>query len=140
MRLWPKAIHRRIRFRDLPHSTATLLLRAGASPQHVQRILRHASINTTIGTYGHLIVEDLRASLAMLPDLAMAPSKSPEEVAGTGASSLSRTTVLLQGAPIPENTTAGVPEFSSEIPAAGRMSAEGIEPSTYGLRVHCSAN
>ena len=33
----------------------------------MQRILRHASINTTLGTYGHLTVEDLREAVATLP-------------------------------------------------------------------------
>src|SRR6185436_16040801 len=55
------------RFHCLRHSTATLLLRAKVDAHRVQRILRHASINTTLGTYGHLTVEDLREAVATLP-------------------------------------------------------------------------
>jgi len=49
-----------MRFHDLRHATATLLLRAGVDPHRVQRILRHTDIRVTLGTYGHLQVEDLR--------------------------------------------------------------------------------
>src|SRR5688572_12879458 len=69
MKLWPKALKRRMRFHELRHSTATLLLRAGEPPQHVQSILRHADIRTTISTYGHLGVDALRETLASLPDV-----------------------------------------------------------------------
>ncbi len=60
MKLWPRALPRRMRFHDLRHGTATLLLRAGVDPHRVQRILRHTDIRVTLGTYGHLQVEDLR--------------------------------------------------------------------------------
>jgi len=60
MKLWPRALPRRMRFHDLRHATATLLLRAGVDPHRVQRILRHTDIRVTLGTYGHLQVEDLR--------------------------------------------------------------------------------
>jgi integrase len=60
MRLWPKAIPRPMRFHDLRHSTATILLRAGVDLHRVQRILRHADVRLTVQTYGHLVVEDLR--------------------------------------------------------------------------------
>ncbi len=63
MTLWAKAIPRKMNFHDLRHSCATILLRAGVSPAVVQRIIRHANINTTIGTYGHLLVEDLRGAM-----------------------------------------------------------------------------
>ena len=67
MKMWPRALPRKMRFHDLRHSTATLLLRAKVSAHVVQRILRHASINTTLGTYSHLDVEDLRAGINALP-------------------------------------------------------------------------
>jgi excisionase family DNA binding protein len=59
-KLWPKAIPRPMRFHDLRHTAATLMLRAGVDAHRVQRILRHASVTTTTGTYGHLALEDLR--------------------------------------------------------------------------------
>jgi len=49
-----------MRFQDLRHTAATLMLRAGVDAHRVQRILRHASVTTTTGTYGHLALEDLR--------------------------------------------------------------------------------
>jgi integrase len=43
-----------LRFHDLRHSHATLLIAAGAHPKSVQARLGHASITTTLNTYGHL--------------------------------------------------------------------------------------
>jgi integrase len=57
---------RHVRFHDLRHSCATILFRAGVDAHRVQRILRHASINTTTGTYAHLMVDDLREALGVL--------------------------------------------------------------------------
>jgi hypothetical protein len=67
--LWPKAIPRKMRFHDLRHTTATLLLRAGVDAHRVQRLLRHRDVRTTTTIYGHLDVEDLRAALEKLPQL-----------------------------------------------------------------------
>lgn len=63
VRLWVRPVPPRIRFHDLRHSAATNLLRAGVPLQHVSRIIRHASIKTTVDIYGHLGNEDLRLSL-----------------------------------------------------------------------------
>ncbi len=63
LRLWVTAVPLHMRFHDLRHTTATVLLRHGVDAHRVQRIMRHASINTTTGTYGHLLVEDLRGAL-----------------------------------------------------------------------------
>jgi integrase len=67
--LWPKAIPRAMRFHDLRHTTATLLLRAGVDAHRVQRLLRHRDVRTTTGIYGHMDVEDLRSAVATLPEL-----------------------------------------------------------------------
>ena len=45
------------------HTYATWLLRRGAGMETVQQCLGHASITTTIDTYGHLTVEDARRTL-----------------------------------------------------------------------------
>ena len=55
-----------MRFHDLRHTAATLMLRAGVDAHRVQRILRHASVTTTTGTYGHLALEDLRDAVARI--------------------------------------------------------------------------
>ncbi len=60
MKLWPRALPRKMRFHDLRHSTATLLIRAGVDLHRVQRILRHKDSKLTSDTYAHLEVEDLR--------------------------------------------------------------------------------
>src|SRR5207245_5346821 len=56
MKLWPTAKVRPMRFHDLRHSTATLLLRERVDATRVQRLLRHPDVKTTTGTYGHLVV------------------------------------------------------------------------------------
>jgi integrase/recombinase XerD len=45
------------------HTYATWLLRRGAGMESVKELLGHASITTTIDTYGHLTVEDARQTL-----------------------------------------------------------------------------
>lgn len=65
-KLWPKAIPRPMRFHDLRHTAATLMLRAGVDAHRVQRILRHASVTTTTGTYGHLTLDDLRDAVTRI--------------------------------------------------------------------------
>lgn len=45
------------------HTYATWLLRKGAGMESVKELLGHASITTTVDTYGHLTIEDARATL-----------------------------------------------------------------------------
>ena len=48
---------RRIRFHDLRHTYASLLIAQGAHPKYIQAQLGHASIQTTLDRYGHLMPE-----------------------------------------------------------------------------------
>ena len=86
MKFWPTAKVRQMRFHDLRHSTATLLLRERVDAHRVQRLLRHRDVKTTTGTYGHLVVEDLRDAINLLPpspfaaSLLQAPGSTPQGV------------------------------------------------------------
>ena len=44
-----------IRFHDLRHSAATLLLSQGTHPTYVQQLLGHASISLTLDKYSHFM-------------------------------------------------------------------------------------
>jgi integrase len=46
---------RRIRFHDLRHTYATMLITQGENLKYVQSQLGHASITTTVDRYGHLM-------------------------------------------------------------------------------------
>jgi len=46
---------RRIRFHDLRHTYTTLMIAQGENVKYIQRQLGHASIQTTLDTYGHLL-------------------------------------------------------------------------------------
>ena len=65
-RLWPRAKVRPIRFHDLRHTTASLLMMAGANPAAVQKILRHSDPRITTEIYGHLSPEYLRGEVDRL--------------------------------------------------------------------------
>jgi integrase len=55
-----------IRFHDLRHTAATLLLLAGVHPKVVSEMLGHASIAITLDLYSHVLPDMQReATLAM---------------------------------------------------------------------------
>lgn len=54
-RILEKAGLRRIRFHDLRHTTATLMLKAGVGMKVVQEILGHSSFDQTANTYSHVM-------------------------------------------------------------------------------------
>ena len=43
-----------VRFHDLRHTSATLLLRQGVNPKYVQELLGHADTCLTLNVYSHL--------------------------------------------------------------------------------------
>jgi integrase len=49
----------RLRFHDLRHTAASLLIRQGASVKAVQAQLSHASASVTLDRYGHLFPDEL---------------------------------------------------------------------------------
>lgn len=81
-RLWPKPIHRKIRWHDLRATTASLLARSGAAPAVAGRVLRHSDPSLTLKVYTRVRAEDMRGALdAMLPGLMpAAPVPPPAEL------------------------------------------------------------
>ena len=62
------------RFHTLRHTCAALLIEAGASPLRLQRWMGHHSAAFTLDHYGHLIDDELGASL----DLSEEPGASAD--------------------------------------------------------------
>ncbi len=89
-RLWPSAQVRPIRFHDLRHSTASLLMMGGANLAAVQRIMRHEDPKTTTQIYGHLAPGYLSAEANRLrfgleaDDLELEPAAEPAKAAAGG--------------------------------------------------------
>jgi integrase len=58
-----------LRFYDLRHTAASLLIREGASVKAVQKQLGHATASITLDTYGHLFPDELDALAERLEDV-----------------------------------------------------------------------
>jgi len=124
---------RRIRFHDLRHTAASLLIMSGANPAAVQRILRHSDPRITTEVYGHLLPGYLKDEVNRLSFGVV--SKESQAVA---ALSSSLVTPLLQEA---ANDGSEAPRGESDptetqaIPIARPV---GFEPTTLGFEVRCS--
>ncbi len=60
----------RIRFHDLRHTFASLLLQQGESLHYVKEQMGHASIQTTVDVYGHIVPGSNRRAVNLLDDQA----------------------------------------------------------------------
>jgi integrase len=58
-----------IRFHDLRHSSATMLLSMGVHPQIVQEILGHSQISMTMDTYSHVLPTMQKEAMSKLNEL-----------------------------------------------------------------------
>ena len=67
-RLLTDATLRRVRFHDLRHSFASLLLQNGESLTYVKEQMGHSSINVTVDIYGHLVPGGNRQAVDGLDD------------------------------------------------------------------------
>jgi len=74
---WTRVLRRsklqRIRFHDLRHTYASLLIAQGAHPKYIQAQLGHASIQTTLDRYGHLMPDMHEAEARKLDRLVFGP-------------------------------------------------------------------
>lgn len=65
----------RIRFHDLRHSAATILLAMGVSPKVIQERLGHSNISTTLGVYGHVTESMQKEAIDKLNDQFQRPEE-----------------------------------------------------------------
>lgn len=70
-RLLVDAKLRRVRFHDLRHTFASLLLAQGESPTYVKEQMGHSSIQVTVDIYGHLIPGGNRQAVDKLDDVSV---------------------------------------------------------------------
>ena len=74
-----------IRFHDLCHSAATLLLSVGVHPKVVQEILGHSQISITMDVYSHVLPGMQQDAMSRLNDalkegiVSAAENESPQE-------------------------------------------------------------
>jgi len=117
-KLWVKPVVRPIRFQDLRHTTASLLIMSGANLPAVQRILRHSDPKLTTEVYGHLAPEYL---LAEVDRLSFGPAVTRFA------------TPLLRSAPGPRKK-AGTRSAKAQEFRPSRVEREtGFEPATLSL-------
>jgi integrase len=130
--LWVAAQARPIRFHDLRHTTASLLMMRGANPAAVQRILRHSDPKITTEVYGHLAPGYLRAEVDRL-SFGLPPQVDAPEKARQTANAGSFVTPLL---PTPGSEVQG-PSTDGAVPQPLALLAVerdiGFEPTTFSL-------
>ena len=128
---------RRIRFHDLRHTTASLLMMAGVNPGAVQRILRHSDPRITTETYGHLQPDYLRSEIDRLrfgtapandlTDITTAPNQSQP----SAANSRKLLTTFLQGPRSARSTPSVGVDFHQELSTL-TSAGSGLEDAASG--------
>jgi len=64
--MWPSPVPKPCTFHELRHTTATLLLAAGADLWAVQKMLRHTDAQVTTERYAHLVPGYLQEQIGRL--------------------------------------------------------------------------
>ncbi len=79
-RILEKAGLREIRFHDIRHTYASLLLTDGATPVYVKEQMGHSSIQITVDIYGHLIPNSNREMVNRLDSQPTATYPQPAKI------------------------------------------------------------
>jgi integrase len=69
-----------IRFHDLRHSAATLLLAQGVSPRYITELLGHSQVSFTMQTYAHALPEIQKQTASKMDEI-LTPSPVATSVA-----------------------------------------------------------
>lgn len=125
--LWPKALVRKIRFHDLRHTTASLLVAAGANTAAVRRIMRHSDPKMT-DLYTHLAPEYLRTEVDRLTFTHTTPREEAQQEGSLIAANGSLFEKVTQNEPTPNFTS-----NSALQPTETTTRSRGLEPLTSGV-------
>ncbi len=68
-----------MRFHDLRHSAATLLLAMGVHVKVVQELLGHSNITTTLNTYSHVLPSMQQDAMSKMSDLFNRPHNEGDQ-------------------------------------------------------------
>ena len=126
----------KVRFHDLRHTFASHFMMSGGNILTLQKLLGHSSVSVT-QRYAHLAPDFMRGEVERMSfepkasDVVRLDDYRAERVAAA-AGGPALTTPVLRG-----SEGSGLASQKAE---ESRVGAEGIEPSTSGLRVRCSAN
>jgi integrase len=104
-----------IRFHDLRHSCATLLIAQGVHPRVVMEILRHTQISTTMNTYAHVLPRLQRDATTKIEELFAEPpaedapteEEAPENEGASDRSEATETDAAEAITDAPHDTPAG---------------------------------
>jgi hypothetical protein len=119
---------REIRFHDLRHTYASLLIDQGEHPKYIQGQMGHASINITMDVYGHLM-KNVNSE---------APLKLQNAIFEKNRDILLIFQAAEGGAETKKALNRNVKCLKTE--DVFLVSRAGIEPTTYGLKVRCSTS
>ncbi len=122
MKLWPRPVHRPIRFHDLRATTATLLARAGAPLVVAQRILRHSDPRLTANVYSRVDLGDLREGLNRIEIPAM-----PKLVAANAAPLVP---LVSPRSSLDRNTAPESRDISSKVRMLRKSGRQDLNPAT----------
>ena len=132
MKLWPVAQVRPIRFHDLRHTTASLMVMAGASILAVSKHLRHADPKVTAEVYAHLSPEFQQSEvdrLRFFPDAAAAVALPMPAVAIAGG----KVSGEGQAAENGHNTVGLGTTGPMDLQVNSEARNVGFEPTTFGF-------
>jgi integrase len=135
-KLWPKGNVRTIRFHDLRHTYASVLLMSGAALVSVQGLLGHSDPKITERRYGHLLPDFMAAEVNKLrfglDRFAPSPRPSPPLRGGEGGPREPLGTSLVHPGKR-TNEEAGTQGFSRGVPASLLAGCTGLEPVASGV-------
>jgi len=148
-KLWPTGKVRHIRFHDLRHTYASVLLMFGANLVSVQKLLGHSDPKITERRYGHMLpsfmkteVDRLRFGLDQLAPEVRDGSSGFDRLSASGGDGTASPAFTAAGQPLgiplvsapePRKPEAGTPSVSREVPASLLAGCRGLEPLASGV-------